>query len=85
MPTKARRSAVPRQTAGLATTPEAWPRWAQALGRAGVTRVCAIGAMTAPEAGWHHDGGHSLRDLLRWVEVEQSLDIDAERYAPYSD
>ena len=73
------------QTAGLATTPEAWPRWAQALGRAGVTRVCAIGAMTAPEAGWHHDGGHSLRDLLRWVEVEQSLGIDAERYAPYSD
>lgn len=41
--------------------------------------------MTAPEAGWHHDGGHSLRDLLRWVEVEQSLGLDAERYAPYQD
>ena len=73
------------QTAGLAATPQAWPGWAADLGRAGVTRVCAVGAMTAPEAGWHHDGGHSLRDFLRWVEVEQSLGLDAERYAPYSD
>ncbi len=73
------------QTAGLACTPEEWPDWASRLGHAGVTRLCALGAMTAPEAGWHHDGGHSLRDLLRWVEVEQSLDLDAERYAPYRD
>ena len=73
------------QTAGLAATPEAWPELALQLGRAGVTRVCAIGSMTAPEAGWHHDGGHSLRDFLRWVEVEQSLGLDAERYTPYND
>jgi SAM-dependent methyltransferase len=73
------------QTAGLAATPEAWPELALELGRAGVTRVCAIGSMTAPEAGWHHDGGHSLRDFLRWVEVEQSLSLDAERYTPYND
>ena len=73
------------QTAGLAATPEAWPELALQLGRAGVTRVCAIGSMTAPEAGWHHDGGHSLRDFLRWVEVEQSLGLDAERYTPYCD
>lgn len=73
------------QTAALAVEPEQWPMLALALGDAGVTRVCAIGAMTAPEAGWHHDGGHSLRDLLRWVEVEQSLDADAERYTPYAD
>lgn len=73
------------QTAGLAVTPEEWPRWAQSLGLAGVSRVCAIAAMTAPEAGWHHDGGHSLRDLLSWVEVDASLIQDAERYAPYAD
>jgi hypothetical protein len=73
------------QTAGLAVTPEDWPRWAQQLGLAGVTRLSAVGAMTAPEAGWHHDGGHSLRDLLNWVEVEQSLQDAAEAYAPYAD
>lgn len=65
--------------------PEEWPDWAVRLGRCGVTRLCALGAMTAPEPGWHHDGGHSLRDLLRWVEVEQSLVADAERHAPYHD
>lgn len=73
------------QTAALACTPEEWPDWAVRLGRCGVTRLCALGAMTAPEPGWHHDGGHSLRDLLRWVEVEQSLVADAERHAPYHD
>ncbi len=73
------------QTAGLACTPEEWPVLAARLGLAGVTRLCAVGAMTAPEAGWHHDGGHSLRDLLRWVEVEQSMVADAERHAPYRD
>lgn len=73
------------QTVGLACTPEDWPLWARQLGQAGVTRICALGAMTAPEAGWHHDGGHSLRDLLRWVEVEQSLGTAAEAHAPYSD
>ncbi len=73
------------QTVGMACTPEEWPVLAKRLGLAGVTRLCAVGAMTAPEAGWHHDGGHSLRDLLRWVEVEQSLVVDAERHAPYHD
>ena len=73
------------QTAALALTPEEWPDWAHRLGLAGVTRLCAIGAMSAPEAGWHHDGGHSLRDFLTWVEVEQSLQDAAERHAPYAD
>ena len=73
------------QTVGMALTPEQWPRLAWDLGQAGVTRVCAIGAMTAPEAGWHHDGGHSLRDFLRWVEIESSLVSQAEHHAPYAD
>ena len=73
------------QTAGLALTPQQWPGFARQLGQVGVSRLCAIGAMTAPEAGWHHDGGHSLGDYLRWVEVDQSLIIAAERHAPYAD
>lgn len=73
------------QTAALAVTPEQWPALALALGQAGVTRVCAIGTMTAPEAGWHHDGGHSLRDFLRWIEVEQTLESHIEPHAPYAD
>ncbi|MDI9331207.1 MAG: acyl-CoA reductase [Alphaproteobacteria bacterium] len=73
------------QTAGLAMGPQHWPEFSRQLGRAGVTRLCAIGAMAAPEAGWHHDGGHSLRDLLSWVEVERSLEDAAERHAPYAD
>lgn len=73
------------QTAGLALAPEQWPSLALALGQAGVTRLCAIGSMTAPEAGWHHDGAHSLRDFLQWVEVETSLVDQAEHYPPYAD
>lgn len=73
------------QSAGLAVAPDQWPELALALGQAGVTRVCAIGAMTAPEAGWHHDGGHSLRDFLRWVEVEHALEAQSEPHAPYAD
>ncbi len=73
------------QSAGLAVAPDQWPGLSMALGQAGVTRVCAIGAMTAPEAGWHHDGGHSMRDFLRWVEVEHALETQSELLAPYAD
>ncbi len=54
------------------------------LARAGITRVCAIGAMTAPEAGWHHDGGSNLRDLVRIAEIESSAERAADRLAPYA-
>jgi hypothetical protein len=72
------------QTAAVAAQPqELWPI-AEALGRAGVTRICALGAMTAPEAGWHHDGRFNLADLVRMVEVEQSAERAADRLAPYA-
>ena len=58
---------------------------AQALGDAGVTRICAIGAMTSPEAGWHHDGRFSLLDLVRMVDIEASTELSAESFAPYAD
>ena len=58
---------------------------AERLGAAGATRLCALGQMTAPEAGWHHDGRFSLLDLVRMVELEQSAEDAAEAYAPYRD
>ncbi len=72
------------QTAGVAAEPAQLFRIAALLGRAGVTRVAAIGSMTAPEAGWHHDGRFNLLDLVRMVEIEQSAERAADRLAPYS-
>lgn len=73
------------QTVGLAAAPHELYALAEALGQAGATRICALGAMTAPEAGWHHDGRFSLLDLVRMVELEQSAENAAEAYAPYRD
>ena len=73
------------QTAGLAAAPKELFRLAELLGQAGVTRISAIGTMTAPEAGWHHDGRFNLLDLVRMVEIEQSAENAAEDFAPYKD
>ena len=78
-----RRSAL--QTVGVATTPERLLPLASQLAAAGVTRVCALGSMTTPEAGWHHDGRFSLLDLVRIAEVEQSAQVHSESMAPYRD
>jgi hypothetical protein len=71
------------QTAGLAASPEELFELAARLGQAGVTRICAIGAMTSPEAGWHHDGRFSLLDLVQMVEIEQSTELAAEAFSRY--
>lgn len=71
------------QTAGVAATPEELYRLADQLGAAGVTRVSAIGAMSVPEAGWHHDGRFNLLDLVRMTEIEQSAEAAADPYASY--
>jgi hypothetical protein len=71
------------QTAGLAASPEELFALAARLGQAGVTRICAIGAMTSPEAGWHHDGRFSLLDLVQMVEIEQSTELAAEAFSRY--
>lgn len=73
------------QTVGIAASPEELHALAEGLGRAGATRICALGQMTAPEAGWHHDGRFSLLDLVRMVELEQSAEDAAEQHAPYRD
>lgn len=73
------------QTTGLAAAPAELHRLAALLGKAGVTRISAIGAMSAPEAGWHHDGRFNLLDLVRMTEIEQSAERAAEPFAPYAD
>jgi hypothetical protein len=73
------------QTVGVAAEPKELFHLAELLGQAGVTRISAMGAMTAPEAGWHHDGRFNLLDLVRMVEIEQSAESSAETLAPYVD
>jgi hypothetical protein len=73
------------QTAGIAASPEDLYRLAELFGAAGVTRISAIGAMSAPEAGWHHDGRFNLLDLVRMTEIEQSAEVSAQPLAPYAD
>ena len=72
------------QTAGIACDPRELFALGEALGRAGVTRLCALGAMTSPEAGWHHDGRFNLADLVRMVEIEASAERASDRLAPYA-
>jgi hypothetical protein len=71
------------QTVGLAAAPETLLELSDCLGRVGVTRICALGAMTSPAAGWHHDGRFSLLDLVRMVDIEASTESEAQRYTPY--
>ena len=73
------------QTVGLAAAPLELFALAELLGCAGVTRICALGQMTSPEAGWHHDGRFSLLDLVQMVDIEASAELAAETLAPYVD
>ncbi|HEX7887715.1 MAG TPA: acyl-CoA reductase [Ramlibacter sp.] len=72
------------QTAGVAVEPQELLHLSVALGRAGVTRICALGAMTSPEAGWHHDGRFNLLDLVRMVEIEAGAERASDLLAPYA-
>jgi len=73
------------QTVGIAASPEELFRLAPLIARTGVTRICALGSMTAPAAGWHHDGRFSLLDLVRMVDIEGSAEQAAEALAAYRD
>ena len=73
------------QTAGVAASPENLYRLAGLLGAVGVTRISAIGAMSMPEEGWHHDGRFNLLDLVRMTEIEQSAELAAQPLAAYAD
>lgn len=71
------------QTVGLATDPETMLSVGDALAHAGVTRICAIGEMTSPAAGWHHDGRFSLLDLVNMVDIEVSTEVAANQLTSY--
>jgi len=73
------------QTAGIAARPKELFSLATALGEIGVTRICALGDMTAPEAGWHHDGRFNLLDLVKITEIEGRAEAAADTLAPYAD
>lgn len=73
------------QSAGIAASPATLFRLAEDLASVGVTRITALGRMTAPEAGWHHDGRFSLLDLVTMTEIEASAEAAAEGFAPYAD
>ncbi len=73
------------QTVGIAAPPDELYRLGAVLGQAGVTRISALGRMTAPEAGWHHDGRFNLLDLVTLTEIERSAEAAADGFAPYVD
>lgn len=73
------------QTVGVAASPEELFRLAPGIARTGATRICALGAMTTPAAGWHHDGRFSLLDLVRMVDIDPSAEQAAETFALYRD
>jgi hypothetical protein len=72
------------QTAAVAVAPASLYPLAERLAQAGITRVTALGRMTAPEAGWHHDGGFNLASLVRMVDLEMAAERAADRLAPYA-
>ncbi len=73
------------QTVGIAASPKELFQWADVLGGIGATRLTALGSMTSPEAGWHHDGRFNILDLITMVDIESSAEEDSERFAPYVD
>ena len=73
------------QTVGIAAPPEELFRLGALLGEAGVTRICALGNMSAPEAGWHHDGRFNLLDLITMTEIDRSAEAAADGFASYVD
>jgi hypothetical protein len=61
------------EAAGVAVAPERLLAVAEVLGEAGVNRVCPVGKMQEPSLSWHHSGRLCLRDLIRWVGVEEPI------------
>lgn len=73
------------QTVGIAAPPADLHGLAGLLGQEGITRISALGQMTSPEAGWHHDGRFNLLDLITMTEIERSAEAAADTIAPYAD
>ncbi len=63
------------QTAALALAPARRDALADALGVAGVTRICPVGKMPDPDPAWHHDGRFNLLDLVRFTDLEEGYPL----------
>jgi hypothetical protein len=59
------------QTVGVAAGPDETRALAMALGRIGASRFAPLGRMAWPPPWWHHDGRPPLRELIRWVDLEE--------------
>jgi hypothetical protein len=73
------------QTVGIAVPPDDLFKLARLLGEVGVTRIAALGDMTTPEAGWHHDGRFNLSDLVNIAEIDTRAPLAADKLAYYDD
>lgn len=73
------------QTVGIAASPDDLFHLAKLLGEVGVTRIAALGDMTTPEAGWHHDGRFNLSDLVTITEIDSRAPLAADQLAAYDD
>jgi hypothetical protein len=59
------------QTVGVEGLGDETRAMAEALARAGATRVTRFTEMPFPSPWWHHDGQGPLAALVRWVDLEQ--------------
>ena len=60
------------QTIGVAGLAGRLGELAPAWGRLGASRITPFNRVPFPPPWWLHDGRHPLRDLVRWVESEES-------------
>ena len=59
------------QTVGVAGLGDQTEAVAEALARAGATRVTGFAEVPFPPPWWHHDGQGPLAALVRWVDLER--------------
>ncbi|MBI3596827.1 MAG: hypothetical protein HY203_06710 [Nitrospirae bacterium] len=60
------------QAVGIVVAETRRLRLAEALGRTGASRICPVGRMQQPPAGWPQDGKRFIADRVRWVDLEAS-------------
>lgn len=73
------------QTLATAVDPKRLFNLSAQAGTIGIHRICAVGATFTPPSGWHHDGGFSLLDLIRIVDIEPSAETLSEELTSYRD
>jgi hypothetical protein len=59
------------QTVAIEGAEDRLPMLAEALSRAGATRVTSFEKAPWPPPWWHHDGASVLTGLIRWIDLEQ--------------